>query len=567
MLANELFLDTAILRNNVVARAKALGYTPKSVKSSKTVVNIQIIPDVTPLPASVTIEKNTPFNTIINSQSYIFNTTVATTVSNVNDIFSVSGIELAQGVNLSHQYTANTSNPEQKFLLPNANTDTSSLVVKIKSSAAETNTFVYTKASDISTINSTANVYFLQEHTDGQFQVTFGDDVLGRKVVSGNIVILDALISDGSSTNGARVFTSVGTVGGYTNNIITTTTTAYGGAARETIDSIKFNAPKQYETQNRAVTINDYKRIISSEYADAESIIAWGGEDNDPPVYGKVFIAVKPKSGTVLTDDAKAYVKAILASKKIVSVTPEIQAPSYTYIKITSTVKYDSRIALNTAATIADNVKTAIVNYGITDLAKFDLRFRYSKLIGLIDAQDVAILNSLTSIKLYNKLDATIGVSANYTVKFLNEIYHPNTTYIGAITSTTFVYNDIVNNANADCFIDDLNGVLRVVRLIAGVRTSIADSIGTIDYTTGELQLNSFNPISITGTTVDITMIPASSDVTPVRDQIFLIDSDDVTITVQSDTLDAVGVATIGSTTATSGPSAGGTAGSGGTSY
>lgn len=565
MLANEMFLDSAIIRKNVVAKAKSIGYTPRSVTGAKAELTVQVIPTDSPLPSSVTIDKNTPFYATVNGQQYTFNTTTSTNVvKDSSNNFITTGLEVKQGISITHTYTANTSDASQRFILPNAGTDTSTLSVTIQPNESSTNSYVYTKASDITAVTSTSNVYFLSETFDGKFEIQFGDDVIGRKLSDGNVVILNALISDGAVPNGATNFTPSGLVGGYANAIVTTTTDAYAGAARESIESIKFNAPRLYETQNRAVTINDFKRIITADYSDAESITTWGGEDNDPPVYGKVYIAVKPKTGTIVTDAAKEYVKSIVKNRKIVSVTPEVVSPDYVYMSVTTRVNYNSLTNKIAGSTIAENVKTIIRNYGVNELSKFDLRFRYSKLVQDIDNSDASILGSLTSITLYKLLEVTTGSSLNYTVKFGNEIYHPNDTYVGAITSTAFVYKDLLGITHEECFLDDLNGTLRVASIIAGTKTIHAANVGTVTYGTGKLELQSFNPVSITGTSIKITVTPASSDVAPVREQILLIESNDITVTAVADSEEATGVTTSGSSASTSGSSSGGSAGSGG---
>lgn len=559
MLSNEMFLDTAIMRNNVVARAKALGYVPKSMTGSTALLNLNIFPDGEP--TVVTIDKNTPFTSTINNVSYIFNTTKSTTVDkNSNGTFSVDNVEVKQGVFLAHNYVANTANEAQKFLLPNANTDTSTLVVKVKNSESESDTHVYSRATDAVTVSGTSNVYFLNESTDGKYEVSFGDGKIGRSITTGNIIILESLVCEGINTNGAQTFKLANTIGGYSNVTITTATAAYGGADRENVASIKHNAPKQYETQNRAVTVNDYRRILKAEYTDADSIATWGGDDNDPPVYGKIFISVKPKSGLVLTSAAKDYIKSLLNDRKVVTVTPEIIDPDYIYMNLDCKVKYDSRVSQNSAAVIADNVKTAIVNFGNTNLSNFDLRFRYSKLTAAIDNVDPSILNNLLNLTLTKKLEVSTTAASNYTVKFENEIYHPNNTYVGSITSTNFTYNDPLGDSQSGCVLDDKDSVLRVVKTVAGTLTEIANNVGSVSYQTGKLSLESFAPTALVGNTINITITPASSDVTPIREQILLIQTENVTVTATTDLTEATGTVT----TATTSTSAGGSAGSGG---
>lgn len=561
MVSNEMFLDTAQLRNNVVARAKAIGYVPKSVTGSTAKINLQIFPDGV-LPNSITIDKNTPFTSIVNNTSFIFNTESSTTVfKDDNNNYFANNVTLRQGVHLTHSYTANTLNEDQKFVLPNANTDTTTLVVKLKLSSGESDTHVYSKADNITTVGSTSNVYFLNESVGGKYEVTFGDDIIGRGIQSGNIIQLESLVCEGNTTNGATTFRLANSISGYSNVSVSTTTAAYGGTDRESIQSIKLNAPKQYETQNRAVTVNDYRRILVAEYNDADSIAAWGGDENDPPVYGKVFIAIKPKSGLVLTSAAIEYVKQLINNRKIVTVTPEIISPDYVYMLLNCNVKYDSRVSQNSAGVIAHNVKDTIVDFGQSNLTNFDLRFRYSKLTTAIDNVDTSILNNLLNIQLQKRVAVTLGVPTNYTVNFSNPIYHPNDTYIGSITSSEFSYKDNLGANTLSCTIDDVNGVLRAVKIAAGTTTEVANNIGTVNYTSGSIKLVNFSPTSITGNTVNITVTPSQSDITPIRSQILLIDSNDVTVTAAPDQIEATGTVVSDTSTTTA---AGGAAGSGG---
>lgn len=565
MVANEMFLDSALLRNSVVSKAKALGYTPRSVIGAQATIDLEIFPQGVQ-PASITIDKNTEFLSTVNDITYVFNTSNSVTINKESNRYYANNVALKQGVFTSYQYTANTNDPDQKFILPNANTDTSTLVVKLKDSVGSSNTHVYTKANNITTVNSTSNIYFIQESTDGLFEVTFGDGVYGRKLQSGNIVVLDALISEGELVNGAQTFLPASNVGGYTNVSVTTIASSYAGAARESIDSIKFNAPRHYETQNRAVTVNDYRRILTAEYADVDSITVWGGEDNDPPVYGKVFIAIKPKSGLTLTDAGKDGVKSLIAKRKIVTVTPEIVEPDYTYMNFNCTVKYNDLVSTNSAAVIANNVKNTIVSFGTDELSNFDLRFRYSKLTAKIDNVEPSILNNLLNLTLTKKVNVTANTTANYNINFANEIYHPNDTYEGAVDSTTFTYDDGLGVTQSDCKIDDANTVIRVTRVVNGTKLVIANNVGSVNYTLGTINLVSFSPKALTGDTLDITVTPASSDIAPVREQILLIEAEDVTVTTIADSTSTLGSVTTSATTATSGSGSGGSAGSGGSS-
>ena len=564
MVVNEMFLDTASIRNSVVSRAKHLGYTPTSVRGAKSYVDLTITPANTP--SNIIIAKDTQFTSTVNGIAYIFATTSSTTVNiNANSIYTTANVELSQGIPLTHRYTADTADPDQRYTLPNANSDTSTLVVQIQTSATNTNVYTYSIANDTTTVNSTSNVYFLEEDTDNRYRVYFGDDVIGRKPVTGNIVLLKSLTADAEAPNGAKTFTPTGTVGGYSNVTVSTISTASGGADRDTISSIKFNAPKSYQAQNRAVTINDYIRILQRDYTAAESVVAWGGEENDPPVYGKVYIAVKPTSGLSLSTTTKNYIKnTILGKRNVVSISPEIQDPDYLYLNFNSTVKYDSSKTSNTAATIESLISNTVYNYGVDNLGMFANEFRYSPLIKKIDESEFSIESSLSTVKLKRTFTPSLNVASSYTLKYSNEIFHPYTDYVDSVTSTQFSHADDANTVQTGCSLQDSNGVMQVYRTVGANRVVVANNVGIVNYTSGLVSLSSFKPSLITDGTanVEVTAALASSDVTPVRDQILLITNNNITVTM-TDTA-GTGTNTAVSSTTASGSTAGGTSGSGG---
>ena len=565
MVVNEMFLDTASLRNSVVSRAKHLGYTPISVRGAKAYVDLIITPANTP--STIVVAKDTQFNATVNGISYIFSTSNSATVNiNSNGIYTTANVELQQGVQLTHRYSANVSDPDQKFTLPNANTDTSSLVVQIQTSATSSNLYTYSVANDTTTINSSANVYFLEEDTDSKYRVYFGDGTTGRALTSGNIIVLKSLVADATAPNGARTFTPTGTVGGYSNVAITTTSAAAGGADRDSISNIKFNAPKNYQAQNRAVTINDYIRLVQRDYPAAESVIAWGGEENDPPVYGRVYLAIKPTSGLQLSVTTKNSIRNdILGNRNVVSISTEIQDPDYLYLSFNSTVKYDSSKTSNTAATIADTVSNTVYNFGVDNLKGFANEFRYSPLIKKIDESETSIESSLSTVKLKRVIIPVLNVASSYNLKYSNEIFHPYNDYVDSVTSTEFSHNDESDTLQTTCNIQDSNGVLQVYRTVGTDRIIVANNVGTVAYGTGVVALAGFKPVTITDGTANlsITVALASSDVTPVRDQILLITNNNITVSMV-DTF-GTGTSTTGSTSsATSGATSGGTSGSGG---
>ena len=542
MVANEMFLDSATLRNSVVARAKHLGYVPRSARGSKASVTLEITPTGTP--ALISVSKNTQFQADVDGVSYIWCTSNSHSVNiNANGVYTVSTIELSQGIPVTFRYTANTGDVDQKFLLPNANTDTDTLSVVVQISDTDTETLTYSLANDITTVNASSTIYFITENDDGKYEIEFGDGVLGKNLANGNIVILSSLICDANVTNGAKSFSVVSDVGGYSNVKVVTTSAAGGGQESEDVEGIKFNAPKNYDAQNRCVTTHDYVSIVKRDYSGAQSVVAWGGEDDDPPVYGKVFIAIKPASGSVLSNSTKVWVQdSILAKRNIVGVTPEIRDPDYLYLKINSTVKYDSGMTTNSASTLKSTITSTIVDYGLTQLKDFDKAFRYSNLIKKIDESEISVKSNQTNVSIKRYMYPLLGSSSAYTLRFSNEVYHPSNTFWGSVTSGDFSYRDTANTLWTGCRIQDANGTVQVYRTSGQNRIIVDNDIGTITYGSGKIDLLGFAPVAIgsssTGntTTLDVYITPSSSDVLPLREQIILIEDTDITITMVDDT-------------------------------
>ena len=557
MLASESFLDSAQLRDSVVSKASMLGYTPQSSTGAKANVSITVTPE--DAPASVTIDKFSQFTSSVNGTSYTFCTSGSTTVLASNGAYVASGVELIQGTPLTFRYTANTSNTEQKFLLPNANTDTDTLTVTIQESASDTNTSVYTKATDITTINSTSNVYFINEHTNGQFRVQFGDGVLGRKPTTGNIVLLKALVSEGADVNGANTFSAAGTVGGYSTVSVAVSNAASGGSDRETIESIKFNAPKTYETQNRAVTTDDYKKIVEGNVSGLDSVSVWGGQDHSTPTFGKVFVSAKPTGATSLSAAQITSIIEAVSAYNMVAITPEVVDPDIVDLIFDTTVKYDSRLTTLSSGAVAKSVIDTIQTYKTNNLLKFGSIFRYSALSTNIDTTETSIISNLTTITAKKGITPSTTTADSYTISFNNAIYNPSTTYEGAVTSTTFAYTDSTGTAYSTCYLDDLNGVLRIFYLSGADKVILSETAGTVTYSNGYISITSFQPDSFDGSTIDFTITPATNDLVPVRNQIFEIANTNITIIMQDDAETGTVTTTTTTSSTTTGTSTGST--------
>ena len=541
MLANEMFLDTAELRNSVVQRAKQIGYTPRSVQGTKAIVQLTVSPDNNA--TTMIVEKDKRFSATIDEQKYIFTTadSYAGVIDNTGR-FVIPNVQLNQGVRLVHKYTVDSSNKEQQFILPNTNTDVSTLSVTVKTSSASTETHTYQKISDTVKVTATSNVYFLYEGFENTFEVQFGDNKVGYRPADGSQVILSANISDGLVTNKASIFKAMDLIGGYSNVSVFTTTPGYGGAARESIAEIKYNAPKLYETQNRCVTLNDYKRIVEQEWVNAESVTCWGGEQNDPPRYGKAYIAVKPKSGLFLTTkDKESIKKDILLSKNMVSVTPEIVPPDYLYLKITSNVRYNPNKTVQSPQEIGEKIVRTALSYNTQELGKFDLRFRYSRLTTLMDNSDPAVLNNQTTVLLFKRLVVELGQAFNYAQNFSNQLKYPYKGYKGTLTSSKFSYiNENTDVLEKNTQLNDADGIIQVIKEEAGAVAIVNSNVGTINYETGKMTLVGFIPYEVeqvvNTNTIEIYVETNVQDVTPIREQVILINKKDVVVNMILDT-------------------------------
>ena len=541
MLANEMYLDSADIRKNIVSLAKMLNYTPSSVRSPVASIDIEVN-DATG--STLTMPKGTIFTTTVSGVGYQYLTNEDYTITPTNGVFNFSDVDIYEGTLVTFRYTVDNEDPDQKYIIQNANADTTTLKVSVQESSTNTTTNIYSLAGGFNNVTDTSKVYFLQEVDDGKFEVYFGDGVLGAAVSTGNIVILEYIVTNRDESNGASTFSLATTIGGFSDITITTNSVSQGGNAAESKESIRFNAPLGYATQNRAVTTSDYETIVKSIYPNALSVSAWGGEDDETPVYGTVKIAIKAASGSTLTTSTKASIVASLKPFNVASVRPVIVDPETTSVLITSNVKYDSRLTTKSAATLKSDVLSTITDYNTNTLQKFDGIFRYSKLLGLIDNTDTSIVSNITTIKIKKTFTPTLSSSTKYNIYFRNALYNPvsgyNTSQGGILESSGFkISGDTTNVYFLD---DDGAGNVRRYRLVGSVRTYAINTQGTINYTTGQITLNSLNITTVenirgeASATIELIVKPNSNDVVPVRDQIVEIDVENSNVTVEVDT-------------------------------
>ena len=543
MLANEMYLDSADLRSSVVSLAKQVGYTTRSASTPS--ANIDIVVNNGSGPA-ITMSRGTKFATTVDGQAYNFVNNSDITIIPADGVYTFRSIAIFEGTYLNYKYTVSTSDIDQRFIIPNDDVDTQTITVRVQNSASDSITNIYTLASGITGLDATSKVYFLQEVEGGRYEIYFGDGVLGKKVEDGNIIILDYIVTNRDAANGADTFSLSGTVGGFSDVTITTNSRAQGGDDPETVSSIKYNAPRDYTAQDRAVTAEDYKVLVKSIYANAQAVQVYGGEDADPVAFGKVYISIKARSGSNLTTTTKNSIVRSLKQYSVASVTPVIIDPETTFLIITTNFKYNSGNTTLALSTLQTNVLTTILLYNQETLEDFTGMFRHSVLTGLIDNTDPSILSNVTNVAMYKYITPTLNEALKYTLSFNNAIFNPhsghNTSGGGVISSTGFKINDDLS-VKEHFLDDDGAGNLRVYYLNGTVRVYTSSTYGTVNYTTGQVVLTSANITSISNvdgvisTRVRISTIPNSNDIVPVRNQILEIDTINSTVSGAVDTI------------------------------
>ena len=486
MVSNEMFLDSAVKRDSVVSLAKHLGYTPRSATCSTARINVTVN-NPSGSPATLTMPKGTVFRSRVSGTNYQFVNMSDTTITPTEGVYSFTNVDVKEGTLLNVSYTKDSSANSQRFLLEDNNIDITTLKVTVQNSITDLTTATYTEASNILEIGSNSEVYFIDAVEKGFYEVTFGDDILGKALSDGNIVTLEYVVCNEDEPNGASDFTLQTGIGGSTNATITTVINAQNGGPRESIDSIKFNAPKYYSSQNRAVTAEDYKVILPKLYQNVDSMQVWGGEDNDPPVYGKVFLAIKPKTGKTLTTSTKNAIKqTYLAGKTMVSITPEIVDAGYICIIPTINVYWNPNITSSSASEIATKVRDVVQTYANNDIKNFDSVFRYSQFVNRIDLADVGIVSNITTIRCERHFDAILNQESKYTLNFYNPIFTQGAGSPTNLSSTGFTIAGRTQTLYLD---DDGEGNIRSFYLEEGSSTKVIVNAtqGAIDYATGKI--------------------------------------------------------------------------------
>jgi len=497
MLANEMFLDSTSLRSSAVSHAKMLGYEVSSPRAATAVITVTL----NTTDGNKTMPAGTAFTTKIDDVDYQFVTVKDITASNIGNSIPFTEIDIYEGTYVTTKYVVNTSDVDQRFLLVDPRSDTTTLTVKIQNSASDTITTTFTKATDITQLTTTSDVYFLQEAESGKFEVYFGDGVVSKALSDNNIVILQYVVTNKSAANGASSFTSPSAIDGVTNVGVVVNVTARGGAEGESITSIKLNAPLDYASQGRAVTADDYKVYVKKLFANTQAVSVWGGEDgsfdsatgltSSTPEYGKVFISVKTTTGENMTNVQKFQLEKYLRPYKVASITPVIVDPITTYLILNTVFQYDSNATTSSKETLETLVSTTLTNFNNSDLKNFNAVFRHSKLAGLIDDTDTSILSNVTTVTMAQYITPTTTAVTGYTIDFSNALDHQTEGEGNILASTGF---NISGEVEEYYFDDRSQGNLRIYYFAAGAKTIYSDEAGTIDYENG---LITINPIHI----------------------------------------------------------------------
>ena len=512
MVVNEMFLDSAVKRSSAVSIAKHLGYTPVSARGA--VANLDIVvTNPSNLPASLTMDRYTPFTSTVDGVSYTFLTTEAKTASRVGTTYTFADTNVTEGTLLSFSYVATDITPAAKYEIPSESVDTTTIKVSVQTSSSDTTTTTYSLSTDITGISDTSKVYFLEQSPQGKYQIFFGDGVLGKSLTFGNIITVQYMVATGSvvnvSSTVSQSFTAGTTIGGSSSITTTVNSNSIGGADAESITSIKFNAPRVNAAKNRAVTATDYEALILANYAGAESVSVWGGEDNDPPLYGKVLISLKPYSGFAISDATKNSIKTnILKSKQGITIIPEFVDPTYFYVNITANIGYNSSITTISSEQVKSQVNTAITDFFSTNLQKFNKNYIHSALTNAILAKNSSITSALVNLKLQRRIIPTLNTlnifSGDTSIKFRNPLKPGSITssyFFTTINSVTFLakITDLPDTSPAS---DTGSGTLRLINIVND--SVLLTNIGTINYGTGIVSLTNITPAGLPAGVTDI---------------------------------------------------------------
>ena len=545
MAANECFLDSATLRENVVALARNIGYVPRSRRSAR--ARISFLVDGLVETSTLTLNSGIVCNGAGDNTNYIFCLPESITIPVVNGVAEFSNIEIFEGNFVTQEFTVDTSLFNQRYILDNSFIDTSTIKVQVKPSSSATSSVTYKQIDNIVGVTSTSNSYLLQEIEDERYELIFGDNVIGKKLNNSNVITVTYVVSDGKGGNGASEFSFVGNItnqdGGSINSaligLVTTDEAARDGDDIESISSIKYYAPRIYSSQYRAVTSSDYESVLGFIYPNVESVTAFGGEEMSPPRFGKVFISVKPRNGDFLSDETKRELIQKLKSYAVAGIVPEFLDLKYLYVELQVNPYYNPSLNDN-VENLKTGVSNALTQYSRSiDVNKFGGRFKYSKAISLVDSVDSSITSNITLVTIRRNLKAVIGQFAQYEVCFGNHIHSQESAYnvvstgftIEGVTGTVYMADEVVDRETGRMFFFTYTE--------GGTPNIIKKNAGTVKYLIGEVLIDTCNITStvIANNVVEIQAIPHSNDVVGLRDLYIKLDMSNTTINMFEDVI------------------------------
>ena len=543
MVASELFLDTAQIRKNVVSRAKEIGYTPTSATASMATIDLQVNNPLIggEVPTSLTLNRGHKFKTTYDGFVFPYVLLESQTISPLNGVFKFEDLELYQGTMNSDIFAYNGQIQNQRFSLSEELVDTTSITVTVSSTGGSTSS--WSQSVDISSVDKDSKVWYVQENDQGLFEVYFGDGVISAEPLDGDTITISYLVTNATHTEGANVFSMTDAIGGNSDVTLINKTASSGGKDKEGIESIRFAASKFYTSQNRLVTVDDYKSKLQTLYPGADSISVWGGEDNNPPQYGKIFIAIKPSQNVnKLTSSEKVLLRDKLKRLNMLTVRPELIDADVIDILVTTNFKYNPKATTKTVSELETLVRAAIITHDSTYLSGFDGIFRHSVLAKDIDSAESSILSNITTVKLRKTITPTFGQSKGYTIDFGsgNAFYNPHSGHNkaggGILDTTGFLVSGFTDTFYYD---DDGNGNLRRYSFSGAERIYADNQAGTVNYSTGKITTTGIN---ITGTsntneTIHFTVKPNSNDSVAFRSNLLDINTALISVTGATDTI------------------------------
>jgi hypothetical protein len=527
MAISEMFLDSAQLRDSVVSRAKELNYMPRSSRSATAYINIAITPNDTP--STITIPRGAAFTSRIENTVYTF-TTADPIIVTASDNYTATNVPIYEGTYITERFQVDNTISDQRFILSNQNIDTSSIYITVQNSTTDTTNSEFIQATSLLGYNGESKIFFVQAADKSRYEIVFGDGIVGVLPINDNIINVSYRITKGSAANKATSFKPSSTIDGYpaSNITITTAQAAYGGSDPETISSVKFNAPRHYQTQERAVTLDDYRTILLAEYPNIRAINVYGGESVYPPQYGKVFISIDLMDYTGVPDILKNSIQTFINGKMPISIEPTVVSAEYTYVDVVASASYN----LNSSSKTENDIKNLIVqqvkSFNTQYLDNYNKTMRYSKLAAAVDGADSSILTSNLTTRMMKKISPYLSTSQLFNLDYQNSITE------GTLISSTFTYNGIVSylkdTGNAEVAIvtsqDDLTSTSGVKEIV------LKHNVGTIDYQTGIASINVPELDAYTGDSIKIYATPVTNDFSVKNNTVIQIEDGDITVNV-----------------------------------